>query len=123
MVVADLKIGTVVLPRSETPQIVSRLTEFEWFHKIDSTFERLLRPEVDDILLKAQQTFQEVDEVIKGLGIPREVGMIEILFKGTVFKKENQELDELEKMVEDVMKKAPGIIDAPAKLLTRERRI
>ena len=119
MVVADLKIGTVVLPRSETPQIVSRLTEFEWFHKIDSTSETVT-PEVDDILLKAQQSFQEVDEVIKGLGIPREVGMIEILFKGTVFKKENQELDELEKMVEDVMKKAPGIIDAPAKLLKEQ---
>jgi len=114
--VADLKIGTVILPRSETPQIVSRLTEFEWFHKIDSTSETVT-PEVDDVLLKAQQTFQEVDEVIKGLGIPREVGMIEILFKGTVFKKQNQELDELEEMVEDVMKKAPGIIDEPAKLL------
>ena len=48
-------------------------------------------PEIDDILLKAQQSFQEVDEVIKGLGIPREVGMMEILFKGTVFKKQNQE--------------------------------
>ena len=116
MVVADLKIGTVILPRSETPQIVSRLTEFEWFHKIDSTSETVT-PEVDDVLLKAQQTFQEVDEVIKGLGIPREVGMIEILFKGTVFKKQNQELGELEEMVEDVMKKAPGIIDGPAKLL------
>jgi len=116
LVVADLKIGTVILPRSETPQIVSRLTEFEWFHKIDSSSETVT-PEVDDILLKAQQAFQEVDEVIKGLGIPREVGMIEILFKGTVFKKQNQELDELEKMVEDVIKKAPGIIDAPAKLL------
>ena len=113
---AELKIGTVILPRSETPQIVSRLTEFEWFHKIDSTSE-IVTPEVDDVLLKAQQTFQEVDEVIKGLGIPREVGMIEILFKGTVFKKQNLELDELEEMVEDVMKKAPGIIDAPAKLL------
>ena len=119
MVVADLKIGTVVLPRSETPQIVSRLTEFEWFHKIDSTSETVT-PEVDDILLKAQQTFQEIDEVIKGLGIPREVGMIEILFKGTVFKKQNQELDELERMVEDVTKKAPGIIDAPAKLLKEQ---
>ena len=113
---ADLKIGTVILPRSETPQIVSRLTEFEWFHKIDSTSETVT-PEVDDVLLKAQQTFQEVDEVIKGLGIPREVGMIEILFKGTVFKIQNQELNELEEMVEDVMKKAPGIIDGPAKLL------
>ena len=48
---ADLKIGTVILPRSETPQIVSRLTEFEWFHKIDSASETVT-PEVDDILLK-----------------------------------------------------------------------
>ena len=119
MVVADLKIGTVILPRSETPEIVSRLTEFEWFHKIDSTSETVT-PEVDDILLKAQQTFQEVDEVIKGLGIPREVGMMEILFKGTVFKKQNQELDELERMIDDIMKKAPGIIDAPAKLLKEQ---
>ena len=116
---ADLKIGTVILPRSETPQIVSRLTEFEWFHKIDSTSETVT-PEVDDILLKAQQTFQEIDEVIKGLAIPREVGMMEILFKGTVFKKENQELDELEKMVDDIAKKAPGIIDTPAKLLKEQ---
>ena len=116
---ADLKIGTVILPRSETPQIVSRLTEFEWFHKIDSTSETVT-PEVDDILLKAQQTFQEIDEVIKGLGIPREVGMLEILFKGTVFKKQNQELDELEKMVDEIAKKAPGIIDAPAKLLKQQ---
>jgi len=117
--VADLKIATVVLPRSDTPQIVSRLTEFEWFHKIDSASETVT-PEVDDILFKAQQTFQEIDEVIKGLGIPREVGMIEILFKGTAFKKQNLELDELEKMVEDVIKKAPGIIDAPAKLLKEQ---
>ncbi len=116
---ADLKIGTVILPRSETPEIVSRLTEFEWFHKIDSTSETVT-PEVDDILLKAQQTFQEIDEVIKGLEIPREVGMLEILFKGTVFKKQKQELDELEKMVDEIAKKAPGIIDAPAKLLKEQ---
>ena len=116
---ADLKIGTVILPRSETPEIVSRLTEFEWFHKIDSTSETVT-PEVDDILLKAQQTFQEIDEVIKGLEIPREVGMLEILFKGTVFKKQKQELDELEKMVDEIAKKAPGIIDAPAKLLKQQ---
>ena len=107
------------MPRSETPEIVSRLTEFEWFHKIDSTSETVT-PEVDDILLKAQQTFQEIDEVIKGLEIPREVGMLEILFKGTVFKKQNQELDELEKMVDEIAKKAPGIIDAPAKLLKEQ---
>jgi V/A-type H+-transporting ATPase subunit I len=61
-----------------------------------------------------------VFEVVKGLGIPREVGMMEILFKGTVFKKQNQELNELEKLLDDVMKKAPGIIDAPTKLLKEQ---
>ena len=42
------------------------------------------------------------------------------MFKGTVFKKQNQELDELEKMVDEIAKKAPGIIDAPAKLLKEQ---
>ena len=88
LVVADLMVGTVILPRSDTPTLISRLTEFEWFHKIDSQTETVT-PEVDDILLKAQQSFQDIDEVLKGLGIEKIVGMIEILFKGTVFKKQN----------------------------------
>ena len=91
LVVADLMVGTVILPRSDTPNLISRLTEFEWFHKIDSQTETVT-PEVDDILLKAQQSFQDIDEVVKGLGIEKLVGMIEILFKGTVFKKQNHEL-------------------------------
>ena len=39
---------------------------------------------------------------------------------GTVFKIQNQELVELEKMVDEIAKKAPGIIDAPAKLLKEQ---
>jgi len=83
---ADLKLGTVILPRNESPKAISRLTEFEWFHKIDSTND-LVTPEIDDLLLKAQQTFQSIDDVIKGMGIPLTVGIMEILFKGTVIKK------------------------------------
>ncbi|MEO2201700.1 MAG: hypothetical protein ABGW47_03325, partial [Nitrosopumilus sp.] len=62
---ADLKLGTIILPRSESPKVVSRLTEFEWFHKIDSTND-LVTPEIDDLLLSAQQTFQSIDDVVKG---------------------------------------------------------
>ena len=92
---ADLKLGTVILPRSESPKAISRLTQFEWFHKIDSEND-LVTPEVDDLLLEAQKTYQAIDEVVKGLGVPPTVGILEILFKGTVIKKKDYEIDEIE---------------------------
>ena len=113
---ADLKLGTVILPRSESPKAISRLTEFEWYHKIDSASD-MVTPEIDDLLLKAQQTFQSIDDVVKGIGIPLEVGIMEILFKGTVIKKKDYEISEIEEMVEQLSKEAPSIIDEPAKLL------
>lgn len=113
---ADLKLGTVILPRSESPKAISRLTEFEWYHKIDSPSD-LVTPEIDDLLLKAQQTYQSIDDVIKGMGIPLVVGIMEILFKGTVIKKKDYEINEIEEMVEQLNKEAPSIIDEPAKLL------
>jgi V/A-type H+-transporting ATPase subunit I len=114
--IADLKLGTVILPRSESPRAVSRLTEFEWYHKIDSSSD-LVTPEIDDLLLKAQQTYQSIDDVIKGMGIPLTVGIMEILFKGTIIKKKDYEINEIEDMVEGLIKEAPSIIDTPAKLL------
>lgn len=113
---ADLKLGTVILPRSESPKVISRLTEFEWYHKIDSAGD-LVTPEIDDLLLKAQQTFQSIDDVVKGMGIPLTVGIMEILFKGTVIKKKDYEIDEIEEMVKELSDEAPAIIDRPAKLL------
>ncbi len=113
---ADLKLGTIILPRSESPQAVSRLTEFEWFHKIDSTSD-LVTPEIDDLLLEAQKTFQSIDDVIKGMEIPLTVGIMEILFKGTVIKKKDYEINEIEDMINDLRKTSPSIIDRPAQLL------
>ena len=113
---ADLKLGTIVLPRSESPQAISRLTEFEWFHKIDSASDQVT-PEIDDLLLEAQKTFQSIDDVVKGMGIPLTVGIMEILFKGTVIKKKNYEIDEIEHMINDLRKTSPSIIEKPAQLL------
>ncbi len=113
---ADLKLGTIILPRSDSPKAISRLTEFEWFHKIDSTSD-LVTPEIDDLLLEAQKTFQSIDDVIKGMEIPLIVGIMEILFKGTVIKKKDYEIDEIEDMVNDLRKTTPSIIDKPAHLL------
>ncbi|MFM7796668.1 MAG: hypothetical protein ACKO7N_07875 [Candidatus Nitrosotenuis sp.] len=86
MVVADLILGSVILPRSESPKAVSRLAEFEWFHKIDSEND-LVTPEIDDLLLRAQKIYQSVDDIVKELQIPPTVGILEILFNGTVIKK------------------------------------
>ncbi|HJM00866.1 MAG TPA: V-type ATPase 116kDa subunit family protein [Nitrosopumilus sp.] len=116
MGIADLKLGTVILPRTESPKAISRLTEFEWYHKIDSNND-LVTPEIDDLLLTAQQTFQSIDDVLKGVGIPQTVGIMEILFKGTIIKKKDYEINEIEEMVEGIAKEAPSIIDKPAKLL------
>jgi V/A-type H+-transporting ATPase subunit I len=113
---ADLKLGTVILPRSESPKAISRLTEFEWFHKIE-TENDLVTPEIDDLLLEAQKVYQSIDDVVKGLDIPPIVGIMEILFKGTVIKKKDFEIDEIEDMVKYLKESAPSIIDKPAELL------
>lgn len=116
MVVADLKLGSVILPRTESPQVVSRLAEFEWFHNIE-TENDLVTPEIDDLLLKAQKMYQSVDDVIKGLQIPLQVGIMEILFKGVVIKKKQYELDEVETIISDLEKKGPTVIENAIKLL------
>src|SRR5574338_709179 len=102
LVVADLKLGSVILPRSESPQAISRLAEFEWFHKIE-TENDTVTPEIDDLLLRAQKTYQSIDDVVKGLQVPLQVGIMEILFKGTMIKKKQYELDEIETL--DAVKK------------------
>lgn len=116
MATADIQLGTVILPRGESPKAISRLTEFEWFHKVDSQDDRVT-PEVDDILLRAQQSFQAIDDIVKGMGIPPIVGIMEILFKGTVIKKKDYEMGEVEEMVAQIEAEMPGVIDRPAKLL------
>lgn len=119
---ADLKLGSLILPRSDSPKAISRLTEFEWFHKID-TENDIVTPEIDDLLLDAQQTYQSIDDVVKGLGIPPMVGILEIMFKGTTIKKKDYEIDEVEGMVGDLKKRAPAIIDEPSKLLEEQASI
>ena len=116
---ADLKLGSLILPRSDSPRAISRLTEFEWFHKID-TENDIVTPEIDDLLLDAQQTYQSIDDVVKGLGIPPMVGILEIMFKGTTIKKKDYEIDEIEGMVNDLKKRTPAIIDEPSNLLEEQ---
>ena len=121
MTVADLLMGSVILPRNESPQAISRLTEFEWFHKMEMENETVT-PEIDDLLLRAQKSFQFVEDVIKGLNIPLRVGIMEILFKGTVIKKNNYEISEIEGLITDI-EKVPDSITNAAKVLEESSKI
>ena len=119
MAVSELVLGSVILPRSESPEAASRLAEFEWFHKVEAENETVT-PEMDDLLLRAQKVYQSVDEVVRGLGIPPRVGIMEILFKGTVFKKRNYDAAEIGEMVADLEERAPGVVSGAAGLLAEE---
>ncbi|RNJ77407.1 MAG: ATPase [Nitrosopumilus sp. B06] len=121
MTVAELLMGSVILPRSESPRAISRLTEFEWFHKKE-TEDDLVTPEIDDLLLRAQKTHQYVEEVIKGLKIPLRVGIIEILFKGTVLKRKDCDIDEIENLIAD-LEKTPESVSNAARLLEEKGMI
>ena len=121
MTVADLLMGSVILPRSESPKAISRLTEFEWFHKMEMENETVT-PEIDDLLLRAQKVHQLIEDVIKGLNIPLRVGIMEILFKGTVIKKKKYDVDEIENIISELEKTPESITDA-AKLLEENLKI
>ncbi|MFQ5572926.1 MAG: ATPase, partial [Nitrosopumilaceae archaeon] len=111
--------GSVVLPRTESPNAISRLSEFEWFHKIETENETIT-PEIDDLLLRIQKTYQSIDEVIKGLKIPPRVGIMEILLKGIMIKKKKYELNEIENMINDLEKKTPDVISKASKILEED---
>jgi V/A-type H+-transporting ATPase subunit I len=119
--VAELLMGSVILPRTDSPKAISRLTEFEWFHKMEMENETIT-PEIDDLLLRAQKTHQFIEEIVKGLNIPLRVGIMEILFKGTVIKKKNYDLDEIEDIITD-LEKTPDDITKAAELLKENSRV
>ena len=121
MAVADLLMGSVILPRIETPSLISRLTEFEWFHKMEMNNETVT-PEIDDLLLRAQKSFQFIEDVIKGLNIPIRVGIMEILFKGTVIKKKKHNVDEIETMISE-LEQVPEFLTNAAKSLEENVKI
>ena len=121
MAVADLLMGSVILPRTDSPSLISRLTEFEWFHKMEMNNETVT-PEIDDLLLRAQKSFQFIEDVIKGLNIPIRVGIMEILFKGTVIKKKKYNVDEIENMISD-LEQVPEFLTNAAKSLEENVKI
>ena len=122
MGLAKLMKATIVLPRIETQEVVSRLAELEWFHPIQTPSDHP-NPYLDDLLLKAQRLFQEIDEVIKELGVPLETGVMATMFKGAPKGKTDYFIENIQNFIADLEDKSAAILDNPKKVIAERSKI
>jgi V/A-type H+-transporting ATPase subunit I len=124
MGLAKLKKATLILPRVETQAAVSKLAELEWFHPIPgpSTSEHI-NPYYDDLLLKAQKLYQDVDEVVKALGIPVETGVLVTMFKGAPKGKTDYNIDDIQGFIADLEDKSAKELAGARKLIEEHNRV
>ena len=121
MGLAKLMKATIVLPRIDTQDVVSRLAELEWFHPIQTPSDHT-NPYLDDLLLKAQRLFQEIDELIKDLGIPLETGVMATMFKGAPKGKTDYFIENIQNFIADLEDKSAAILDNPKKVITERNK-
>lgn len=113
---AKLLKTTLILPRVETHDAVSKLAELEWFHPLQNPSEHG-NPYFDDLLLNAQKLFQEIDDVIRSLGIPLETGVMATLFKGAPQEKTDYKIDDIQNFIVELEKKSKVVLEEPISLL------
>jgi V/A-type H+/Na+-transporting ATPase subunit I len=119
---AKLLKTTLILPRVETHNAVSKLAELEWFHPLQNPSEHG-NPYFDDLLLNAQKLFQEIDEVIRSLGIPLETGVMATLFKGAPQEKTDYEINDIQNFIVELEKKSKVLLEEPMSLLKTKQQI
>jgi V/A-type H+/Na+-transporting ATPase subunit I len=119
---AKLLKTTLILPRVETHDAVSKLAELEWFHPLQNPSEHS-NPYFDDLLLNAQKLFQEVDEVIRSLGIPLETGVMATLFKGAPQEKTDYKINDIQNFIVELEKKSKVLLEEPVSLLKTQQQI
>ena len=119
---AKLLKTTLILPRVETHDAVSKLAELEWFHPLQNPSEHG-NPYFDDLLLNAQKLFQEIDEVIRSLGIPLETGVMATLFKGAPQEKTDYEINDIQNFIVELEKKSKVLLEEPMSLLKTKQQI
>jgi V/A-type H+/Na+-transporting ATPase subunit I len=120
---AKLMKATIILPRMETQEAVSKLAELEWFHPLQSATSEHTNPYLDDLLLKAQRLFQDIDEVVRALGIPLETGIMATMFKGAPQGKTDYVINDIENFVADLEEKSKALLYEPKKVLIEQNKI
>jgi V/A-type H+-transporting ATPase subunit I len=119
---AKLLKTTLVLPRTETQQVVSRLAQLEWFHPLQHASE-YINPYYDDLLLKAQRLFQEIDDVVKALGVPLETGVMDTMFKGAPKEQISFEIEDIQGFVGDLEVRSAALLDEPKRILLEQSQV
>jgi V/A-type H+/Na+-transporting ATPase subunit I len=96
--IAKLAKITLILPRVESAQAISRLAEFQWFHPVSTSSEHS-EPNLDNLLLRSQKLYQSVDEIVRSLGIQVSIGIIDTMIKGAKKEKKEFKVAELESLI------------------------
>jgi V/A-type H+/Na+-transporting ATPase subunit I len=123
MGLAKLMKATLIVPRMETQEAVSKLAELEWFHPIQSASSEHTNPSLDDLLLRAQRLFQDVDEVVRALGVQLETGVMTTMFKGAPKGKTDYIIKDIHNFIGDLEDKCKALLDEPKKVLTERNKI
>ncbi|HYX55066.1 MAG TPA: V-type ATPase 116kDa subunit family protein [Nitrososphaeraceae archaeon] len=113
MGLAKLAKVTLILPRVESAQAISRLAEFQWFHPVPTSSEHS-EPNLDNLLLRSQKLYQNVDEIVRSLGIQVGIGIIDTMIKGAKKEKKEFKVTELESLI--------AKLEAESKILVEESR-
>lgn len=119
---AKLLKTTLILPRVETHEAVSKLAELEWFHPLQNPSEHS-NPYFDDLLLNAQKLYQEIDEVIRALSIPPETGVMATLFKGAPQEKTDYQINDIQNFIVELEQKSNVLLEEPVSLLKNQQQI
>ena len=119
---AKLLKTTLILPRVETHEAVSKLTELEWFHPLQTPSEHSNRY-FDDLLLNAQKLYQDIDEVIRALSIPPETGVMATLFKGAPQEKTDYQINDIQNFIVELEQKSNVLLEEPVSLLKNQQHI
>jgi V/A-type H+/Na+-transporting ATPase subunit I len=111
--IAKLAKVTLILPRVESAQAISRLAEFQWFHPVPTSSEHS-EPNLDNLLLRSQKLYQNVDEIVRSLEIQVGIGIIDTMIKGAKKEKKEFKVAELESLI--------AKLEAESKILVEESR-
>ncbi len=122
MGLAKLKKATIILPRIETQDAISRLAALEWFHPLQNTSE-YINPYYDDLLTKAQRLYQDIDEVVKVLGIPPETGVMATMFKGAPKGKHDYAAEDIQGFIADLEDQSKQLLEGPKKVIEERNKI
>ena len=122
MGLAKLIKATIILPRIETQEAISRLAALEWFHPLHNNSE-YINPYYDDLLTKAQRLYQDIDEVVKVLGIPQETGVMATMFKGAPKGKHDYAAEDIQGFIADVEDQSKQLLEGPKKVIEERNKI